>query len=1006
MPRVGLVMGGLTVFVRRSRVVVPAVFLVLGVVLLGVFSAVAFAAPEEPTSGSANPIGSTTATLNGVLNPNATGPVEPGVYEFLYAQSASECEGLLAPEPAGVAAGLEKEAVSASLTGLLPGMPYTFCLQERNIAEEASTGSPVTFTTLAVAPTVIGTSASEVAATGALLVAEIDPGGSETTYHFEYGATSAYGQSTPESVSVGADDSNHSATFYVTDLQPATTYHYRVVASSSQSPGGVFGADETLTTPTASGQLPGAGKSEDCPNEQLRAEQPYGLGLPDCRAYEMVSPLEKNDNDAVVEGESRAAFSGERVVYNSLGVYATAESGHLEDSYLSRRTADGWSTLNITPRILPTNLFGSGAVPSFYGEGFSEDLSKGLLARQNLPLTSEAPPGFNEIYLADLTGGSYQLVSRNTETGKGVERGSAYNWEESTFLPAIVGASPDLSHVLYAPEDTEESIVDEWVDGKSFLVSVANNGESLHAFAGSGPPPNKPGSGEQGAPKPGDGSTGTGILFNDISSDGSRIYMTEGERISEPGIERQKEFLGELFLRENGDQPQSPLGPHGECTVSTDACTVQVSASQRREPDPNRIFYPETNRYASPYFWGASADGGKAFFTSTTELTDNADTGAADDTADLYEYDVESGKLVDLSVGSTGPDGAGVLGVVQISEDGSYVYFVAEGVLAEGAVAGGANLYVSHDGGAPRFIATLENGGKEANMPLNTPSLPGDESVWGGGPTVNEATVSRNGMRLAFASERSLTGYDNEQAEPGECPAKQFGDPQTGRCREIYLYDVTTNGLKCVSCNPSGARPIGPSGFYQDADRSGDLPVAAPRNMSEDGSRVFFQSEDALVPRDSNGEMDVYEYEDGHIYPISDLTGNTKSEFMDASGNGDDVFIATADQLVPQDTDFHTDVYDVRVGGGFPVSVAPPACNNGDSCKGPISPQPGVFGAPASATFSGAGNDTLLVTARPVVKTKIKMKPKRCKINFVKKRGKCVRRELKRSRAHSGEGRK
>jgi hypothetical protein len=110
----------------------------------------------------------------------------------------------------------------------------------------------------------------------------------------------------------------------------------------------------------------------------------------------------------------------------------------------------------------------------------------------------------------------------------------------------------------------------------------------------------------------------------------------------------------------------------------------------------------------------------------------------------------------------------------------------------------------------------------------------------------------------------------------------------------------------------------------------------------------------------------------GCVYPISDVAGDNASHFMDASQNGDDVFIATADQLVPADTDTRVDVYDVRVEGGFPVVVPPPACTNGDSCKGPAAAQPGVFGAPASATFSGSENATL--TSTPA--TAVKQKPK------------------------------
>jgi hypothetical protein len=158
-----------------------------------------------------------------------------------------------------------------------------------------------------------------------------------------------------------------------------------------------------------------------------------------------------------------------------------------------------------------------------------------------------------------------------------------------------------------------------------------------------------------------------------------------------------------------------------------------------------------------------------------------------------------------------------------------------------------------------------------------------------------------------------------------------------------------------------------------------------PHNYVDDGSRMFFNSEDPLVAHDSNGQLDVYEYEGGRVYPVSDVAGNSPSIFLDASPSGNDVFIGTADQLLPADTDYRVDVYDVRVGGGFPVAGSPPPCGNADSCKGQVSPQPSVFGAPASSTFVGAGN--IVATGKPALKAKHKPKQKKRQ----KRRGKLRR---------------
>jgi hypothetical protein len=263
---------------------------------------------------------------------------------------------------------------------------------------------------------------------------------------------------------------------------------------------------------------------------------------------------------------------------------------------------------------------------------------------------------------------------------------------------------------------------------------------------------------------------------------------------------------------------------------------------------------------------------------------------------------------------------------------------------------------------------------------------------------------------LAFESERSLTGYDNQQAKSGGCEGPlQDGKytgvytegahlRESGQCYEVYLYDAGSGAgsgsLVCASCDPSGARPVGSAELGGD-ESEGRKDFIEPselylsRNLSENGGRLFFQTPDALVPQDSDGDAhascgtgeyatpgcDVYEWErlgegacteasgsyarisGGCVFPISDVAGEHESRFMDASPDGSNVFIATQDQLVPAaDADARTNVYDVREEGGFPVAASPPVCSNGDSCKPPVSSQPSIYAAPASATFSGAGN--------------------------------------------------
>jgi len=923
----------MSVGIRRPfSAVVVSLCVLAGALALGSVPALA-AAPETPVV--VNPpaaITATTATLKGDLGEMNPGtPGEAGTYEFLYRASVETCEGSeaegvkTAPVPAGVDPGLAaKEPESQPVNGLAPDTTYTYCLLARNMAEEMAVSAPVTFTTSKAQPTIASESVTNVEATAATLEAQIDPDGEDTTYHFEYGTSEAYGHSTPESTPIGEDNLDHTATARITGLEPAVTYHYRVVASNPLSPaGGTPGPDKILTTPVA----PGATSAQSCLNEQLRAEQPYGLELPDCRAYEMVSPVEKNGNSAIVlhfeafaHNANRASVSGEAIEFGSRGSFANPAGAVLTNNYISRRGPSGWSTQSITSPFLSEatetwNTFESGI--------YTPELSKGVLVT-DVPLSgTEAPAGLGESYLEDFATGSYQWVSKDLSTA-GKPYLSLYE------AVTVVGASTDLSHLVLAAAG-----IPEWIEGRGtpILVGVANNGEVM-----------------QNAPL-GSGSD----VWHAVSSNGSRIFFASGEA------------GGPLYVRENPEQPQSPMSGE-ECADVGDACTVQVDAAEPGASGPS----------GGGRYWGASADGSKVFFTDESKLTVGSTAEAGK--PDLYEYAIENGHiyghLTDLTVAKAG-EHADVQGVVQISEEGAYVYLVAMGDLVGNARSGAPNLYVSHKGGAPVFIATLADGSADTEDWAG----PGTSQTRGG-PDLNTAVVTPDGTRVAFISHRSLTGYDNTISTGTGCGTNQFTfseEPPT--CPEIFEYDAVTGQLVCVSCNPSGARPIGPSSFNQVGTA-----YYRPHNFSEAGV-LFFNSSDALVPHASDGLQNVYEYENDHVYAISNVAGGEESLFMDASANGDNVFFATADQLVAQDRDNRVDVYDARAGGGFPVSVLPPPCDNGDSCKPPPSPQPAAFGAPASATFSGAGNPTPTTAAKPAVQVKAK---RRCGKDLVKRRSRCV----------------
>jgi hypothetical protein len=175
-----------------------------------------------------------------------------------------------------------------------------------------------------------------------------------------------------------------------------------------------------------------------------------------------------------------------------------------------------------------------------------------------------------------------------------------------------------------------------------------------------------------------------------------------------------------------------------------------------------------------------------------------------------------------------------------------------------------------------------------------------------------------------------------------------------------------------------------------------------PRWLSDDGSRVFFDSVEPLSPQDTNGLRDVYEWErdgagscqdsEGCVYLLSGGTSTDSSSLVDASVQGDDAFIVTRAQLVPQDRNETFDLYDAHVGGVQPLSS--PACS-GTGCQG-VPSVPPLFATPPSVTFDGVGN---FVPPSRTVKSKPKSKSTKCKKGFVRKKGKCVKKQAKRAKS-------
>jgi NHL repeat/WD40-like Beta Propeller Repeat len=905
-------------------------------------------------------------------------------------------------------------------------------------------------------PLIESESATPAVRGAATFEATVNPEGNETTYHFEYVDETRYqnsgfaGASSTPPVSIKTNlFEDQSARAEPTGLLPGGTYHYRIIASNEcavkktcmregadqsfeETPPalveGPAASDVASTSATLSAKINPLGTDTDYRLEYgtstsyghvlsgnvgegtsyvllashiqslesgttyhyrivttnqvgtiegadhlFRTQTAGGVfNLPDGRAWELVTPPNKRGAliEPSIEGQIQAATDGGAVAYSSSEPLGEDGEGKVFLSQiLSRRTSNGWTSQDIAiPHSLPHEGETAGKLLDTSSEYhiFSPDLSLGLVEPQSLstPLSPEVTE--RTLYLRnDATGVYLPLV-----TEANVPPGTKFGAEPQAEMKFLV-ATPDLSHVIFqsplalTPDAFSKPCLCgynslrnlyEWNAGRLRLVNVFPDGAPTPGEA------RLAGAGEYGD---------EGMISHSISSDGRRVVWAYGRAYAEPAS---------LYVRD---------------MVKDN--TVRIGGPEAR-------------------FEAMNGEGSKIFFLEKGELYEfDTDTGTAISLTSNHGLDEHNGGVKESGLGA--------------SADGSYVYVVATGVLASGGRSGEDNLYVLHDNGAewiPTYIATLS---AEDERTWYAPAF-----ALGVDPAHVSSRVSPDGHYLAFMSNRPLTGYDNTDAVSGQ--------PD----EETYLYEAATDRLVCTSCNPSGARPTGVFDSNKNAGetllvdrgsvwttdqgtgdhwlagsisgwRAGSHRVASyqPRNLLNNG-RLFFESPDALVPQDTNGLEDVYQYEpvgvgscasasegfnersQGCVNLISSGTSAGESAFMDASESGDDAFFTTASKLTTDDFDTSYDLYDAHVcSTALPCKtgpVSPPPCTSGDSCKVAPTPQPEIFGPAPSATFSGTGN--VLEATKSVVKRKPKKSKSHAKHPKRKRKGK----RAKKSRTH------
>jgi hypothetical protein len=895
----------------------------------------------------------TSATLHATINPE--GP-EATECQFEYGTDTEYGETTVGSELTGGT--FEDQQISTPITGLSPGTTYHFRVSCENAAKETATGADQTFTTLPPI-SIDQTSASQINATSARLEAELNPHGVASEYRFEYGTSSAYGQTVPiPDGNVGSGTTDTTVSNLLQELLPSTTYHYRVVVHNTL--GTVVGPDQTFIT-----------------------QGPASL-LADGRTWELVSPPNKHGSplEPLTEegGLIQAAAGGGAFAYVSLGPVNGDPKGvrspH-DTQLLATRGPAGWSTQDITTPHEEVSIIRPG-FPSEY-QFFSEDLSASVVEPQGAtplsPETTERTP-----YRREANGEFTPLVTTGNVL-PGAKFGGAETPEgtgEFSGGVSFLMASQDLRHVvLISPQlltpdfqpgfevNEEHNNLYEYSEGSLTLVSVLPNGEPAS---------------EAGLP--------AGLGFNNLNMRGA--VSDDGGRVAFETSSAAHLFVRDIELGQavQADEVQpGAAGGSGEAEFQAAGSTM------------SRIYFTDTSRLTV----GSMAKPGKPDLYMCTVTVTAGNLGCT---------------LTDLTVAQNLGEAADVRGkLAAIDASGDHVYFAANGVLttapnsrgevampgnceATGGVEGSCNLY-EHDAATnhTRLVARLSSG---------------DSPDWAGHGNLHvlgnlTSRTSPDGRYLAFMSERSLTGYDNNDIRSG-VPDE-----------EVFLYDSQSDKISCVSCNPTGGRPEGVfdkgefPGLLIDHPNSWpsrwlaasvpgwtlqSLVVALrqPRYLSNSG-RVFFNAIDALAPQDTNTVADVYEFEppgagdctstdrsysstaDGCVSLVSSGSSKEESTLLDASESGDEAFFLTSSRLLDSDVDTALDVYDAHIcsaSSPCPPPPPPPAPTcEGDSCQNPSSPPSNS--TPSSLTYRGPENPPPPSPAPPP-KPKAKAKPTRAQL--------------------------
>jgi hypothetical protein len=429
----------------------------------------------------------------------------------------------------------------------------------------------------------------------------------------------------------------------------------------------------------------------------------------------------------------------------------------------------------------------------------------------------------------------------------------------------------------------------------------------------------------------GNGAFGSSLAGT--SADGSRAFFVTPEQL----VGGDTDSSTDLYERSGGTTKRVSAGAvngNGPFTVnfsgnSTDGTRVFFNTSEQLVPEDTdasidiyersgnatkRISAGQVNGNGAcgAFFERASNDGSRVFFTTDEQLVPG-DTDAA---TDIYQRTGDATKRV--SVGAVNGNGAFPVSFQGASDDGSRVFFRTDEQLVPGDTDSRPDIY-ERSGGTTTLVSTGEiNGNKSFNAFFEG--------------------ASANGLRVFFETQEPLVTSDTDNAF-------DVYERSGGTTKRVSAGSVNGNGP--IGAHFEGASDDGSQVFFEtkeslansDTDTANDIYRRAGeatsrisvgqvngnsgiganfRATSDDGTRVFFETDERLVTADTDGATDIYERAFGttSLMSAGQVNGNGPIPAILArvSADGSRAFFQTTEQLVPEDTDANTDIYERAAG--------------------------------------------------------------------------------------------